>query len=513
MEDDDPRGRELLFKIALAHHLDFDFREADAAWVEACARPIRSLPRGSATERFVVALAHGDFIPGRAYTLADYWVSAGLFSGLLRLSADLNVVPDIAAEVRVSDDGLRYRATLREDALWSDGEPVKADDFVYAWAEIRRQELTTAHLLEDVAEATAVDERTLEIRLHRPRANLPYLLAMPPTFPWPSHRCERLPDTWHDLSQLVSNGAFTVADVDDDRALLVANECWHGPRGNIGELVLRRLSIEQAAEIWPRGELDFMFHPPGQLIAETLDPGQWLQTDFVGFVTDLPPFDDARVRRAFAHALDRTHWSRRSGRHEPATSGGLLPPAMPGHSHRIGLDHDPERARVLLAEAGYADSRAFPEIQLVSPIAAWAEWVAEQWRETLDVQVTTGPLGFPEDPRDVTPRANGWIHGWAADFPDPAGFVDVMLNASTGHTAALYRDGELEELLARATQTTNRDERLALYQELEHRWLWDLVALVPLGYPRQIGVTRPWVDCFRSSPMMLGHISDIVIRR
>ena len=256
-----------------------------------------------------------------------------------------------------------------------------------------------------------------------------------------------------------------------------------------------------------------MFLPPGQLIAEALDPGQWLQTDYVGFVTDLPPFDDARVRRAFAHALDRTHWSRRSGRHEPATSGGLLPPAMPGHSHRIGLDHDPERARVLLAEAGYADSRAFPEIQLVSPVAAWAEWVAEQWRETLDVRVNTGPLGFTEDPRDATPRANGWIHGWAADFPDPAGFVDVMLNASTGHTAALYRDGELEELLARATQTTNRDERLALYQELEHRWLSDLVALVPLGYPRQIGVARPWVDCFRSSPMMLGHISDIVIRR
>lgn len=513
MADDDPGGRDLLFKIALARHVDFDFAGADAAWVEACARPIGSLPEGRATERFVVHFQSGDLIPGRGSTLADYWVGGGLFSGLLRLSADLNVVPDVAAELRVSDDGLCYRATLRDDALWSDGEPVKADDFVYGWAEIRRQELTTAYLLEDVAEATAVDERTLEIRLHRPRASFPYLLAMLPTFPWPKHRRERLPEAWYDLPRLVSNGAFTIADVDDDRALLVTNERWHGPRGNVGELVLRRVSIEEAAEIWPRGELDFMFFPPAQLIAEAPDPGQWLQTDLVGFVADLPPFDDVRVRRAFAHALDRTDWARRSGRHEPATSGGLLPPAMPGHSHRIGLDFDPVGARHLLAEAGYPSGRGLPEIQLVSPVAAWVEWVAEQWRETLDVKVSTGPLGFSEDPRDVAPRANSWVHGWTAEFPDPAGFVDVMLNASTGHPAALHRDDELEELLARATQTTNPDERLALYQELERRWLSDLVALVPLGYPRQFSVTRPWVDCFRSSPMMLGHISDIVIRR
>ena len=518
MDAEDERGRELLFKIALAHHLDFDFEGADAAWREACARRQTAPARVPAGERLVISAEprRDRFLPGHVYDTLAWWIASNLFSGLLRLTRDLNVVPDAADEIRVSDDGLVYRALLRDDAQWSDGEPLTADDFVYAWNEIRKQELATAHLLVDVAEADAVDDRTLLIRLHEARSYFPYLLALPPMFPWPRHRCEQFPEDWLDPPYLVSNGAFALEEIDDSHALLVANDRWPGARGNVGEVLVMLLPVEQANATWARGDLDlttYFFEPLPDGATPERAPG--LMTQFVAFDTDMPPFDDVRVRRAFAHSLDRTRWSHdRGGGAEPATIGGFVPPAMPGHSHRIGLDHDPERSLELLEAAGYPGGRGLPEIRLASPVTAWAEPVANQWRETLGVEVSLSGFGINEDPRTTTPRPACWVHGWAADFPDPAGFLAVTLTGATGHTAAFYRDDELLALLARATGTPSRAERLRLFQEVEHKWLSDRVALVPLGYTAVGWLRKPWVEGFWSTPVMSGgHLSDIVIRR
>jgi ABC-type transport system substrate-binding protein/class 3 adenylate cyclase len=516
MEVDDPRARDLLFKIALAHHTNFDFVQANAAWEEAFTRRLSMPARVTSTERLVTSTDQGTrFLPGHSYHLHEWWFTTQLFSGLLRLERGLNVVPDAAAELSVSDDGLRYRARLRKDAVWSDGEQLTADDFGYAWDEIRLRRLPTAHLLEDVAEMATSDDRTLEIRLYEPRGYFPYLLALPPTFAWPRHRREELPDAWLDGAQLVCNGAFALVGYDRTHALLAANERWHGKRGNVREVLLRFMSPEETNEAWERGELDLTMHflppLPEQVVVERA-PG--LSTIYVGFVTDAPPFDDVRVRRAFAYGLDRTRWARELGSlHEPATSGGFVPPAMPGHSHRIGLDHDPVRARELLAGAGYPDGRGLPEINLASPLEEWGESVADQWRETLGARVSIATFPLHEDPRHVTPAPSCWVHGWIADFPEPAGFLAAALRSPSGHTAALYRDDELLELLAKLDRTKDRVERSQLVQELERTWISDHVALVPLGYQGQNWIRRPWVKGFWTTPVLPGHISDLVIRR
>jgi ABC-type transport system substrate-binding protein/class 3 adenylate cyclase len=517
MDPGNPLARELLFKIALAHHLDFTFDKADRAWREACALPARA-PNGSgATERLVTAgtRPNGRFLPGHTYDSFGWWFATDLFSGLLRLERDLSVVPDAAAEIRVLDDGLRYRVRLRPDAVWSDGERLTAGDFVYAWDEIRRQRLATAHLLQDVAESIAADDRTLEIRLYEPRAYFPYLLALPPAFAWPRHRCEQFPDDWLDPPHLVSNGAFALAEYDEEHALLVANDRWRGPRGNVGQVLVRFMPADEIDQAWKRGELDlstFVLSPFSDEAAVERAPG--LSTHYVGFVTDAPPFDDVRVRGAFAHSLDRSRWCQDRGiYHEPATSGGFVPPAMPGHSHRIGLDHDLDRAHELLANAGYPGGRGLPEIRLATPFAAWAEPVAKQWREKLGVRVSIPTFAFDADPRSLEPRPTCWVHGWSADFPDPAGFLAATLLASKGTPAALYRDDAILDVLVRSIGTRDRDERLALVQEVERRWLSEHVALAPLGYQSQSWLRRPWVEGFWVSPIMAGHISDIIIRR
>ena len=522
MDSDDPRGGELLLKIGLAHHLDFDFAAADAAWARGAAMSGPAPARATYAERLVTGCVPFDrfgVVPGLGYSPVEWLVTGALFSGLLRYERDLTVGLDAAAELRVSDDGLRYRARLQSDAAWSDGTPLSAHDFVFAWRTIRESRLPTAHLLDDVAEATALDERTLEIRLHHPRPYFPHLLTLPAMFPWPAHHSEQAGEAWRD-SPHVTNGPFVLAERDEQHILLVANESWHPPRGNVREVVHRFMSEDEQIAAWQRQDIDLQFWPwlqgpAGRKLPESavVEQAGWLTTLFAGFVADATPFSDVRVRRAFAHALDRDRIAEFGFPGEPARTGGVVPQAMPGHSHRIGLDHDPPRAHELLAAAGYPGGRGLPEIRIASPFPGAAESVATQWRDEFGASVSTVHMQIDGDPRTIDPPVACCVHGWTADFPDPAGHLIAMLGSTSGHTASLYRDRDITELTDRFLAARTRDERLGLAGELERMWLSEKVALVPLVYPRQTWLRRTRVDGFWVSPIMPGHLSDIVIRR
>ena len=119
-----------------------------------------------------------------------------LFRGLLRIDHDLNVVPELAQNMNVSADGLTYLFMLREDACWSDGHPLTAGDFVYAWRKLREEGHVTAFLLDDIASAEALDDWTLEVHLHEPRNYFPYVLASHWAYPWPRHRADEVGAAW-----------------------------------------------------------------------------------------------------------------------------------------------------------------------------------------------------------------------------------------------------------------------------------------------------------------------------
>ena len=117
-------------------------------------------------------------------------VTRNLFRGLVAIGRDFDIEPDLAERFTVSDDGRSYRFTLRPDALWSDGAPVTADDFAFTFAQMAEDDAATASWLDGVS-ASAVDERTLEIRLREPRNHFLYILGQPPLFAWPRHVYER----------------------------------------------------------------------------------------------------------------------------------------------------------------------------------------------------------------------------------------------------------------------------------------------------------------------------------
>src|SRR5205823_4729703 len=138
---DSGRARDVLFKIAAAHHLAFDFEAANQAWAEAFARPEPSPRRLERTERIetVFLRSSGDFVPGYSYDIIGWSFSPNLYRGLMALEPGLDVAPDLADHVRVSADGAAYRFRLRQGLRWSDGEPLTAADFAFTYRAMREE--------------------------------------------------------------------------------------------------------------------------------------------------------------------------------------------------------------------------------------------------------------------------------------------------------------------------------------------------------------------------------------
>jgi ABC-type transport system substrate-binding protein/class 3 adenylate cyclase len=490
---DDRRSRQTLFKIALVHHLAFNYPQAEAAYDEAFACKVEPHVQPPATERLVTAIQRpSEIAPGLDYVSDANAITEHVFSGLLQTDRDLNVMPSLADNFRVSADGLSYLFQIRGTARWSDGEPVTAHDFVETWQRLRQLSTATAFLLEDVERAEALDDHTLEVTLREPRNYFLYVLAVPSSSPWPRHLCAELGDDWHRREPLVSNGPYVVAAAGESGLTLRANPQFDGPRGNVGEVEMRFRDFDQAtSEIWEPGELDVLSNAQTALQGEhtlaQLAPG--LGSTILGF-HPRPPFDDARVRSAVAAAVSQLAAAveSRGMAARPAMAGGLLPPAMPGHSHNLREPLTLDQARAALAEAGYPGGEGLPPLRLAALLPMRPMLVdVEDWLAELGMSVTVEWLG--PGPSLSGLDCDAWLCGWLADYPDPDGFFRGLL--SDRHVRVLD-DDEVTRLLMEARGSRDRDRRLELYGALDRR-LVEQSLLVPVFYARSVLLHRPWV--------------------
>jgi ABC-type transport system substrate-binding protein len=379
---------------------------------------------------------------------------------------------------------------------------------------MREGETRTAFLMRDVETAEALDDRTLEVRLREPRSYFPYVLCSPWAFPWPRHVCESLGDAWTQPENLVGNGPFLLVEYDDDHALLRANPHWTGPRGNVGEIHFSFYSKGlKMLEQWHEGHLDLLhvYDPVGEDEPMTLsDVVPELGLQYVGFCADRPPFSNELVRRAFCHAVDRDLLVAeypRSGLVRAASHGGAIPPAMPAHSHRVGLEYDLEKARALLDEAGYPGGKGLPELELRVP--HWLqplEPIAELWRP-IGAKVNPVPKRAPVDWDDLD-DAHMWWTGWTADYPDPDGFFRGFLTLGQW---PFYRDDDILELLEKGRSLRDQGERMRVYHEVDHLWVGEHAAILPIAYPRSSLLRRPWVEGLWASPLSRAHLDNVVI--
>jgi oligopeptide transport system substrate-binding protein len=240
-----------------------------------------------------------------------------------------------------------------------------------------------------------------------------------------------------------------------------------------------------------------------------------LCTLMVQFDTSRPPFDAPRIRRAFALAADKETLVDMimDGWASPAT-GGFIPPGMPGHSAGISLPYDPERARQLLAEAGYPGGRGFPIVDLLIPsgplVPLICEYLQAQWRENLGVEITwEGIRGWAtllDRLHREPPHMFGM--GWEADYPDPDNFLRVGMNPIQLYTH--WRNEAYERLVEAARRMMDQGERIELYGQAD-RILVEEAAIMPLFYARQHLLVKPWVSKHPTSAIGGWSWKDVVI--
>jgi len=223
------------------------------------------------------------------------------------------------------------------------------------------------------------------------------------------------------------------------------------------------------------------------------------------------PFDDPRVRRAFAHAIDKETLADvvLGGYYFPAT-GGFVPPGMPGYSAGIGLPYDPERARGLLADAGYPGGRGFAVVEMLTSgfWPAYHEYLVAQWREVLGVEITwettTGWSMFRDRLNRKPPHI--FIGSWTTHYPDPDSFLRIWQSQSYTR----WRNETYNQLVEEARRVTDQRERMNLYGQAD-RLLVEEAVIVPLIYARLHLLVKPWVSKLPISAMRWWFWKDVII--
>jgi len=543
-----------LLRLGLVYSADFQFDRAQQAYEQAFDlwEPIWGLQAPARVEEPAAELRFAvdepaSLDPGLAGDDVAAFLVGQLFEGLVELDEAGGIVPALAARWEVSPDGRRYTFILRKGRTWSNGRPLTAGDFEYAWK--RNLSLgakaPAALLLNNLENAgqvaageveaaqlgvKAIDDHTLEVRLAAPAAYFPLVLAHSVTYPLPRWAVEGDRQPWTEVSNLVGNGPYRLERwAAGDRMILAWNPQYRGlVRGNVGRVeapVLKGYASQLKA--FEQGSLDgislVMADPGtvGQIRASyrrefRLTP--MLSTLYLAFRVDRPPFDDVQVRRAFVQAIDRKALLEQTGsaHYQPAL-GGFLPPGMPGHSPGIALGFDQDAAQRSLAQAGYERGVGFPAIELnytgdpaSNPMPAALQ---SMWNQALGVQVSARSLPWGEfmdrqdhDPAPIT------ISGWSADYPDPDAMLRVLFHSREGLNPIRWSHAEFDGLTEQAARIADRKQRIELYQQADRILVTEEAVIMPLSYAQGRHLVKPYVELPRIPPSLL-RLKNAVVRR
>ncbi|MGE5578234.1 MAG: peptide ABC transporter substrate-binding protein [Syntrophothermus sp.] len=458
--------------------------------------------------------------PNKSTGIPEAIIEINLFDGLTRLDKTDRPVAAIAKSWEISKDGLEYTFHLR-DAKWSNGDPVTAYDFEYSWKRALAPETASEYAyqlyyikngeeyntgkIKDANEVgvKAVDAKTLKVTLRAPTAYFLSLVAFPTYLPLNKKAVEAGGDTWYTKPEtLVSNGPFKLAKwAHQDRIELVKNPTyWDAKNVKLDKLVMYMVEAESTElTMFETGQLDLGHYPPRpempRLIAEKkVKFTPYLGTYYYFLNVNKPPFDNPKVRRAFALAINRKQIV------EKVSKAGELPAmawvpygipdAKPGTDFRkVGgeyfKDNDVETARKLLAEAGYPDGKGLPPIEILYNTnenhKAIAEAIQEMWKKALGANVTITNqewkvyLQSRDEGRYQVARA-----GWIGDYVDPMTFIDMMMT-DNGNNDSFWGDKKYDELVKVAQTTTDPKKRYKAMHDAE-KILMDAMPLIPIYF-------------------------------
>lgn len=489
----------------------------------------------------VLVLAGGDrdpptLDPALANDSSSTFVIRQLFGGLVTLDQDLQVIPDLASDWQISADGRVYTFTLHPEARFHDGRPVVAADVVYSLERACDPALGSnlpcgtylidivgaaerlAGQTDQIAGLQAPDDRTVVITIDAPKAHFLSKLTYNTAYVVDRENVER-GDDW--TEQPNGSGPFRLKEWrHDQRIVLARNEHYYRGPPKVDQVdILLGAEASRPLVLYEQGEIDFTevgtsvvarLEYEGSPLAEQLRVTPELSLSYVGFNTQMPPFDDPKVRQALTLVVDREKIARVTYEGRLARARGILPPGMPGYDEALeGLAHDPERARQLLAESRYGGVDGLPRITLYTSGGGTAALLQEIYRLELGLEIELRQIEWADFLVGLDERRYPmFVLSWIADYPDPQNFLEVLFYSQSPSNHTAYANGEVDRLLEEAALEQDPDRRIVLYREIERRIVAD-APVIPLTHGVSYSLTKPSVRGLKVTPMGLLDLSTV----
>ena len=482
----------------------------------------------------VVRLPEGEpvrFDPGVTSGGKGLEMLQNLFEGLVFIDQrDGSLQMGLAETMDVNDEQTEFTFTLRDGLVWSDDTPLTAKDFEWSWKRVldpaTKSEYTSALYPLKNAEAIesgeaeldtlgvkATDDKTLVVTLEAPTPYFPLLAATWTYYPVPQHVIEEHGEAWVEAGNMVSNGPYVLTEWNHDQNMVLErNEKYYGEKPTItrGEFTLFADPVAQALVAFEADELDQAQVAGADLDRVMNDPnlGPQVQifprsgTQFIVMDTTNPPTDDVRVRQALAMAIQRDALANGVLKGEFTPAPTVLPPDIPGYNEAAALGEDLEKAKQLLADAGYPNGEGMPELTLTYTATSTqekksAEYLQGIWKQSLGVNVKLDPLEDKAFQDWFNARAdqpfNMLLSFWGSDWGDPANWHNQLFASNADFYHSHWKNDEFDSTVNEAVSMGDAEARIAKYQQAEVI-LNQEASIVPLFHLNRIYVVKPWVQ-------------------
>jgi len=497
-------------------------------------------PRGELCLEYGNTAESNSLDPQMATTTSEAAILREVFEGMYTDGPDGSPMLGVALSAQTSPDGLVWTFHMRPES-WSDGQPVTANDFVYAYRRMlnpktgssyayllyvlkNAQAVNSGQMPLEALGARALDDHTLQLTLEHPASYLPQLLKHQAFFPIPAHSVEALKDHWIDPGKMVSNGAYTFREWRlGDYVRIEKNPLYR----NADQVCFDRVDFVptndpiSAERRVLRGELDInntiQSNRVPKLRANPASAGfvhtyPYLITSYLIFNTrDVKPLQDRRVRQAISMAIDRRFITDKLMRAGQLPSTSYVPPGIAGylpkgapHPQPAWADWTLERrqaaARVLLARAGYGPDKLL-KLELKTTNNGGSLVAAQSIQadlKTIGVDVTfrqeDGAVVFESfNLRDFQLGATGWV----ADYNDPMTFLNLMKSDTGQQNYGDYKRPAYDALLKAADNEPDASKRADDMASAEQMILDDAI-IAPLDTGVSLNLVSPaltgWID-------------------
>jgi oligopeptide transport system substrate-binding protein len=482
----------------------------------------------------------GDLPDSHQLDPATTYGSAGdvvgqVFSGLVRLTPQIEVVPDLAENWQVSPDGSVYTFTMRSGAAFASGKPITAQDVKDSWeraADPQTHSYTASGALSDILGANeylngkaseirgvgVLDKRTLVVRLDSPKAYFLAKLSMPTFFIIDKADSNKLGNySWE--SKLNASGPYKVKEYRFSKTLVLERNARYHTPARIPYVLYQQYLTQDTLSMFEVGEIDLASIERGQIL-KVLTPGNKLRdqmkiaptlcSSYLLFNNQQRPLNDLNVRKALAQSIDRAWLKQNVSDNLDLLAEGVLPPAMPGFiSRQPQPAYDPQAARAALANSKYAGK--LPVITLTVEAESgisetYLNSLITMWSENLGVRVITDTIPaarFMQAIQQYPPQI--LVFYYCPGYPDPKNLLENLFYSQSVVNYSGYSNPEVDALLVKARGEQDPQTRMQLYQQAEKLLLEDY-AVLPLLITQRYTLVNPAVKGYVSSPMKVAIV-------